>query len=76
VTMIASDTTQEIDYRSCDTIQMRIPKVSRWARFKQAGRRGWEFFVDRVVPPLVGCFIGLSLSIALWALILMWWFSA
>ena len=73
----ASEQTQEIDYKSCDTIEIRMPKPPTWrTRLKRTARAAWSFFVDRVFPPLIGCFLGLSLAAAFWLLILLWWLDA
>lgn len=70
----ATDETQEIDYRSCDTIQIRMPKPPTWrTKLKRRTRAAWAFFVDRIAPPLIGCFLGLSAAVAFWLLFLLWY---
>jgi hypothetical protein len=61
-----------------DTMQMRVinPPAARWTKLKRAARRAAVYFMDRVFAPLLGCVIGLSIAMAIWLLILMWWFNA
>lgn len=75
MTITASDETQEIDYRSCDTIEIRVPQQLpvKWYRLAwRAVANRW----DDIWPPLVGMVLGTSGAAALWLLFLTWWFSA
>ncbi|AZS06687.1 hypothetical protein HOU95_gp120 [Streptomyces phage Hiyaa] len=44
----------------------------RWVRLKRA----LAYFVDHVMPPMIGAFVGLSIGTALWLLALLWWLNA
>jgi len=72
----AADETQEIDYRSCDTIQIRIPLPERpsvWSEIKRLARPAWVYFVDHVFPAIVGVILGTGLAAGFLLLVLMWW---
>jgi hypothetical protein len=82
VTITASDETQEIDYRSCDTIEIRIPAAPRLTRGRRAincvkrlGRAVADRWED-IWPPLVGILLGLSSGVALVLLAALWWLNA
>lgn len=70
----STETTQEIDYVTCNTLEIRLPvvaerhrpqKTSVWRRLT----RRW----DDVWPPLVGCFLGFSGAVGLWLVFLIAW---
>ncbi|QJD53994.1 hypothetical protein SEA_GALACTICA_47 [Streptomyces phage Galactica] len=68
-----TETTQEINYRECDTIQMGLPPKPPGI-VRLAGRaiaRRW----DRIWPPLVGVLLGTSAAAAFWLLVLLWWIN-
>lgn len=72
MTITASDETQEIDYRSCDTIETRIPE-------QPPAPRWWHPLADRwedIWPPLVGVVLGISIGTALVLLAALWWLNA
>lgn len=78
MTIAASDETQEIDYRSCDTIEIRIPKQPPAPEPKWY-QRAWRMVADRwedIWPPLVGIVLGTGIATALLLLAALWWLNA
>lgn len=76
MTITASDETHEIDYRSCDTIEFRVPTPPAKPKWY---RRAWAAVADRwedIWPPLVGIVLGISIGTALLLLTALWWLNA
>jgi hypothetical protein len=78
----SAETTQEIDYLTCDTLQIRRPVVAERhrpplrRRLAKRAVRFWRRVVlrwDDVWPPMVGCLLGVSGAVAFWLLFLIIW---